>query len=227
LTAFLATRPLSNVAFVIAKVRTAGWAAVVCWVLVLLITLGWLVLTGGWRDLPPAWEQLAGRFGPAQAAGLVAALALGPVLLIWRIFVVNFWAALTGRSWIGVAQAIVTGILFLQFGYEWVQWNIDPVRRERILGILPWVAVAAIGFKLTLAAVVIRVLHRRGDLSSGAVFRLLAAWCVAVIGLFAVLAAVCPAGRVSLFDLVLGTVLFVPLARPALAPLALAWNRHR
>jgi hypothetical protein len=50
---------------------------------------------------------------------------------------------------------------------------------------------------------------------------------LAAAGLFAVLACFVPPGLVLLYGLALGVVLFLPLTRLAVAPLALAWNRHR
>jgi hypothetical protein len=227
LTAFLATRPLSNVEFVTAKVRAAGRAAVVCWVLVAAVALAWLTLTGGLQDVASAWNRLEARFGPATAGGLVIALAVGPVAIIWRMFAVNLWAGLTGRGWIVAILGIATAILILQFASEWVRWNADPVRREQILDVLPWAGAVAVGLKLTVAVWALRTLHRRGDLSGAVVLKLLAAWCLAAVGLVGVLTSLLPAGLVPLYGLALGVALILPLARPALGPLALAWNRHR
>src|SRR5205085_787849 len=97
----------------------------------------------------------------------------------------------------------------------------------RILAALPWVAGGAVGLKVLLAGVAIRSLVRRGELEAGATVRLLGAWCLAAVGLFALLSWLVPPGLVTGYGLALGVVLSLPLARLACAPLALAWNRHR
>jgi hypothetical protein len=57
--------------------------------------------------------------------------------------------------------------------------------------------------------------------------RVLAAWGVAVVGVFALFASVLPAGFVSWPWLAVIVVLVLPVTRVVGAPLALAWNRHR
>ena len=106
-------------------------------------------------------------------------------------------------------------------------WNADPARRERFLDALPWVAGGAVVLKFLLAAWALRALCRRGELKPGAVAKLLGVWGLVAVGLFGLLLWLVPSGLVPAYGLALGVVLFVPLARLAVAPLALAWNRHR
>ena len=70
------------------------------------------------------------------------------------------------------------------------------------------------------------MLCRRGEVRAAAAVKLSAAWAAAVAALFAGLAWLVPPTVVPTYGLALGVVLFVPLARLAAAPLALAWNRH-
>ena len=55
---------------------------------------------------------------------------------------------------------------------------------------------------------------------------LLGLWLVVAGGLVVLLSWLVP-GDISVYAIALGVVLFLPLARLAAAPLALAWNRHR
>ena len=55
----------------------------------------------------------------------------------------------------------------------------------------------------------------------------LTAWLFAALALFAGLAWLLPPGLVDAAGCAFAAVLTVPLARLALAPLALEWNRHR
>jgi len=64
-------------------------------------------------------------------------------------------------------------------------------------------------------------------LSGRAVMLALAAWATFAAALFAGLAWLIPAESVGRIPLAEGVALAVPIARIGLAPLALAWNRHR
>jgi hypothetical protein len=127
---------------------------------------------------------------------------------------------------VSVGQTILLVFVGLQLGNEWTMWNVDEARRERILGALPWAAGVAVALKFLLAAWALSTLHRRGELSDAAVARFVGLWLLTAAGLFALLAWLAPPGVVPLSGLALGVVLFVPLARLAAAPLALAWNRR-
>jgi hypothetical protein len=226
LSAFAATRPVSSRVFVAAKFRAAGLAALAAWLVVLLVLPAWLLYTGGYRELGPLWDAAVQKNGIARVAVLCVLLAVGPVLATWRMLVVGMWAGLTGRAWVGVGQTILLVFVGLQIGHEWTLWNVDEARRERILDALPWIAGVAVALKFLLAAWALRTLRRRGELDTAAVAKLLGLWCVVAAGLFALFAWLAPPGLVPTYALALGVVLFVPLARLALAPLALAWNRH-
>ena len=80
--------------------------------------------------------------------------------------------------------------------------------------------------KLLLACGLVRALRRSGLMRPAALATAAAVWVVAVVGAVAVLGWLA-SDRVSFATVVLGVVLFLPLNRFAVAPLALAWNRHR
>jgi hypothetical protein len=227
LTTFAATRPLSNSALVRAKFRSAGWAAVSAWGVVLVVFPAWLFFTGGYRDLGRIWGVMVERFGTAHVFGYCALLVIGPLLMSWRMMVVGLWAGLTGRAYIPVVQSIVVGFFGLQFMSEWILWSADPVRRERILEFLPWAAGSAVAGKFIVTGWAAAALLRRGELAAGTLAKLIGAWAVLVACLFGVLAWLIPSDAAPRYGLALGAVLFVPFARLIVAPLAFAWNRHR
>jgi len=70
-------------------------------------------------------------------------------------------------------------------------------------------------------------LRRRQLLSDRALVTIGCCWLLVVICLFSALAWLIPADLASRTLLVLGVIVDVPLVRPAAAPLAFAWNRHR
>jgi hypothetical protein len=227
LSAFLATRPMSNSDLVVAKVWTAGIISALGWLISVFAFVGWQIGIGGVTDISSKVEAIAAALGPARTAALVALMTLAPPLLSWRVMAVNLYVGLTSRQWIIVSQGIVASFIGLQFMYEWTLWGVDPVRTQRIIDALPWLAGVAIAAKLLLAGWCLRRLHRRGDLSARGLRAIPVAWLAAVAVLFALLMWLVPEGFVPRYGLAFAAVLAVPLARLVLAPLALASNRHR
>src|SRR5262249_52031806 len=89
------------------------------------------------------------------------------------------------------------------------------------------IAIAAAMLKLLTAGWAVRAIYRQHLLATSQLTGFLALWLLAWVGLFAFLAVLLPAGLVPWPWLACGVVLVLPLARVALAPLALAWSRHR
>ncbi|MCI0705252.1 MAG: hypothetical protein L0241_29690 [Planctomycetia bacterium] len=227
LSAFAATRPLSNSALVVAKFRAMGLTAIAAGVIVLVVFPAWMVYTGGYRELGPVWDGVVAKYGTARAVGFCILFVVSVVVLPWRMLVVGMWAGLTGRAWVPVIYPLVVGILGLQLVHEWITWNADPARRERILDVLPWAAGCAVVLKFLVSWWALAALVLRGELGTNTIMKLLGAWILIAASLFIVLVWLIPSELVPLYGLALGVVLFVPLARLAVAPLALAWNRHR
>jgi hypothetical protein len=227
LSGFAATRPMSNTAFVVAKLWAAAIAAVVTWVMVLGLTLGWLIFTGGTRDMKELWDHGVSSFGIARTAGICVLFAFGPILLIWRCLIGNLWVGLTGRVWVWWVLSLAfmnLGVLVL---YEWAMWKYHAERRDWIMEALPWIASVAVVVKLSVGVWLLRILVRRGEITSRVAWRIVCVWGVVAAVLFGALAWINQQEFVSEYNLVLGVLLFLPFMRLALAPLALAWNRHR
>lgn len=227
LTAFAATRPLDNAAMVRAKFRAATLTAAAAWAFVLLTTAAWLSLTDGYDKLSQVWEGAVERRGVEYATGFCVLFGAVLVLGTWRALVANLWVGLAGRTWMVPAHSFVVSVLAFQLLAEWVLWDSDPVRREKLRVWLPRVMVATVGVKVLVTAWLLWVGVRRGQVKPAAAGKLFVAWALAAAGLFAALAWVVPPSLVTVYGLALAVALFLPLARLAGAPLALAWNRHR
>ncbi len=220
---FLALRPLTEGALVLAKLRMALRATLTGWALALLAAFLGLGLSGKWREVAgaplfqthSAWEV---------AAGLAAGCA-GLLLLTWLGLVVNLWIGLTGRRWLINAFGAVPVGVFVALALL-ASWLSSHAQVPAALAALPYVLAAAVVLKLLLACGLARVLWRRGLMHPAALAAAAAVWVVAVVGAVAVLGWLA-SDRVSFATVVLGVVLFLPLNRFAAAPLALAWNRHR
>jgi hypothetical protein len=227
LSGFCATRPMSNLRLVAAKFWTAGIISLLGWLVAVAAFVGWQAWAGGFSGIAGKYDAIRAELGPARAAAIGIALALGPVLIAWRMMVVNVVVGLTGRPWIIATQGIAASAIGLQLLYEWTLWGVDPVRTGRIVDALPWLGGFAVGLKCVAAAALLRVLVRRRELSAGLAGRVVAIWAVTAASLFALLAWLVPEGAVPRYGLAFGAVLAVPLARLLAAPIALAWNRHR
>jgi hypothetical protein len=225
LSSFLGTRPLTTAALVAAKLRMAGWTALAAWGVTLAGSAAWLLVTGRYRDLAAAPPPFLRHFAPPQVRALVALVLAGPGLLTWVQLVKGLWLGLLGRVRILVAGwALVLGFwITLCLAGPWVYAEYHAALR----GLLPWLAGAAVLLKLLLAGWLARALRRRGLVATRTLLGWLAAWSLAVFGLFAISALLVPAAHAPRLYLALGVVLVLPLARLAAAPLALHANRHR
>ncbi|MBP3956087.1 hypothetical protein J8F10_12415 [Gemmata sp. G18] len=227
LPAFAATRPMSNSALVSAKLRAAAIISGVTWALTVAVAGTWMAFTGGMNGLSQKWDYAVSALGTARACVFFGLIAIGPVFLIWRLLVENLWIGLTGRAWVAHAAITVAALVGVPVAYEWTRWGSEPARLDRIRAALPWAATGLIALKFLLAGAALRALHRRGELSTGAIQRVLGAWVLVVAGLFAALCWLVPVEWTSDYNLAAGVVLFVSLARLLVAPVALSWNRHR
>lgn len=227
LTTFTATRPMADAEMVAAKLRAATRTAAVTWLVVLGLTAGWFVLTDGFERMQLTWEGAKAKVGAARTTGILVLWSAALVLGTWRALVVNLWVGLCGRTWMVSAHMILIALFGLQLLAQWAFSLSDLTRREWFEQALPWMLGSVVALKFLLAGLALRVAHRRGQLERGAVVRLLGVWSLAVMLLFALLAWSVPPDVISMFGLAIGVILFLPLTRLAVAPLALAWNRHR
>ena len=163
---------------------------------------------------------LAARIAPASR---YAALVLGT----WRALVANLWVGLCGRTWAVPTHMILIALVGLQLLAEWAFSSSGVARSELFYEALPWILGCVIVLKFALAGWALRASHRRGQLRYDTAAKVVACWVVGAVGLFALLAWLVPSSVVPTERLAVVVVLSLPLTRLAVAPLALAWNRHR
>ncbi|HMF12012.1 MAG TPA: hypothetical protein VKE94_06885, partial [Gemmataceae bacterium] len=92
---------------------------------------------------------------------------------------------------------------------------------------LPWLAGIAVGLKASAVVWIVRGLRRRRLLRDRTLVTIGTCWLICFVCLLGLLLWLVPARLAPWYLLALGAALILPLARPAAAPLALAWNRHR
>ena len=225
--AFLATRPVPSAVFVRSKFRMAADSVLATYAVVLATVVFVVVVTGAFGELAEVWRLLAERFSQLEVAAIVLLAPVALVAATWILMIQNMSLGLTGRKWVmGVTGALVWVLMWSSVpAGHWIYRH--PEYHESLRAAVPWVVAALAGVKLLLAGWTLRAVRRRRLLDRMAVRRLVSVWLVGVVGLFAVLCWFVPSGAAGWYLLAPGAVLAVPLVRIALAPLAVAWNRHR
>jgi hypothetical protein len=238
---FLATRPMSSTALVLVKLRMAAVSALAAWGVLLLFAWGWL--------LTPARE--GARTGSLAVillrhltpeTGLLAVMLLAVLVFwTWRNQVIGLAVELTGRPWLVHGSPVVGIALLLVALVNGVQWvgglsGIDP-RTVSVPWFVAWLVGAAVTVKALAAVWALRLLVRQRLMEPIRVAWMGAVWVLLVLALVGLLFWVARMGFLASLPLppallapgylVAVAVLFVPLTRLALGPVALAWNRHR
>jgi hypothetical protein len=227
LSSFLATRPVAATAVVAAKLKAAALLTLATWGVVALLAPLALARADNAAEVARWWGLLLRAYPDGKAYAVVTAAVLGLMVLTWRGLVVNISAGLTGRPWVAWAEVILglTLLAALALAGRWFARH--PEFHETLRQLLLGLASTAVALKLILAGWALRALFRRRLVAPSTLARLLGIWLLAVAATCGVLTWLLPHTGVSPYSIALGTVLVVPLARLALAPLALEWNRHR
>ncbi|MBW3622216.1 MAG: hypothetical protein KY468_02270 [Armatimonadetes bacterium] len=225
---FLTVRPISTAALVGIKLRMAAWSALTAWSILLLFEAGWLFA------LPARSEAGEGSLldllvshATLRNAATAGALLLFLLFLTWRNQVENLGVDFTGRPWIVNGYPLVMALLISLALYFTPMYLVQPSLFSDFLRSLPRWAALALAIKLGLAGWAAAALWRRGLLEGKTLAFSMGAWLLAAVTLIGGGLRLLPEGGVSFHSLMLGALLFLPLARLSLAPLALAWNRHR
>jgi hypothetical protein len=224
---FLATRPFPSAAWVAVKWKAAGLCTLTLWALPALVVGFVLSRPENAAEVKRAWGLLVQAVPPWKAAVVVALAAAGLLALTWRAMIANLWMVLAGRTWVAGATVTVSLVLLLGLALAGILISQHPETWGPLRRLAWWLAPVAVALKLLLAGWAVRALHRRRLAAPRALVGWLAVWLFAVLVLFGAFAWLLPPGLVGWAGCAFAAVLVVPLARLALAPLALEWNRHR
>jgi hypothetical protein len=225
--AFLATRPMTCGGLIWAKMKAAAIGAAIVWAMTLAAVVLLVLLTGSWPELAGQWTLLTKDLSAVQKA---VAVNLGVVLLLigtWKPMIGNMCFGLAGRGWVwtvgamGIGLAIVAAIPLAC----WV--SMHPEYHDDLLDAMPWVLGLAAALKLLMGVWLVRVIIRRRLIPARLMERLLAAWLLTAAGLTGLCCWLVPRSLAPWHLVTACVVLALPLVRISLAPLALAWNRHR
>ena len=214
LSAFTAIRPISSGELVIAKLKTGGLLSLGASFLMVLYFFGLLVIDTEWRNMDRAFHN-----GPI----VFLLFPVGIVVMTWHLMIGALPVWLTGR-----APGFPWSLLVLIAGYflagnagRWFYLHPESWEVLRWLLLIGWL------MKLSVAAWAFRAGIRRDLLPSRFVWIYSGIWFAGSIVLVVSAYILCAGTSLPKHLIALIVSLLVPLARVALSPLALDWNRHR
>jgi hypothetical protein len=226
---FLSVRPMSTQALVVAKFRCALASVLLTWLIVVVLVAAAVVLSGGWSDAVELARAATSRYDRGSAwllAGL--AVILAPALT-WKCLTEGLPFGLCGRRWVSEAHtwtfvALVAGIAAAAIWLVGHRVTIPALIRS-----FPLLVMAAAPLKAIVVGLSFRKALERRLIDGRYVAAVLAIWPAFAMCLagFAWLAAKPYEPPFSPIWFLGAGAILAPLARFALAPLALDWNRHR
>lgn len=227
---FLATKPLRNTEWISVKMKTAAVAAALAWLLVIVLVPLWL---WQWCDravLVKWWRTAEHMYGPGTLYLLPVVTLAVLLIATWRFLVASLFIGLAGRAWLLTAATCSVFVVVCGVPGLIVLWIEEPHLVRPFLKWpewTPWVLTGLCAGKIVAAILITHFARRRGWVGTGSIVRYLVVW-LATTG-FLLLAAgwLLPVHGWQRWLSVMLILLFMPLARVAYAPVALAHNRHR
>jgi hypothetical protein len=224
---YIAVRPMSNGGLVLAKLAMAlATSALTCFV----TAAACLCLVLPEKGILFSKAGLVTPFGPVGFMTGCVPMLLLLVIWTWKNLVAGIGAGLTGRVSISAVFGLWT-LYVVNFGLFLL---VDTARtnvnfREVLLHWLTTILIACLVLKITLSLTAFVLGMQRNAITARAVGWMVGGWLVC--GLFVAGYAGHVCNEINKPDLwlwvALGGFLILPLADLAIAPLALAWNRHR
>jgi hypothetical protein len=226
-TPFIATRPLTNVSLIAAKMKAMIWSTLAAWMLVLVATPLALRFSGAAPVVIERAHRMVEVFGMPRAIAILL-LALAALLAsTWKQLVQSLYIGMSGREWL-VKASVFVALTFLAVVLPLAVWI---SRNRKVMAVL-WnnfalIAAVLVCFKLIAVVWIAMRLHDKQLLTDRTIVIGAICWDIAVFALYGLVVWIFPFWLMSNSFLALVAILEVPLARLAAAPLALAWNRHR
>ena len=225
---FLATRPISTLDLVLAKLRMAAMSTLGAWAILLLFLAAWLQLPARNGDASGSIGSFLLPYLTLKATLVLALACVCMVVWTWKCQVSALWVELTGRRWFVMGYSLGLPMLTATvIGGSATKLTMDPTSMKWIV---PFLAPLAVGLALLKGTAVLGAyvaLRRFNLVTAPRLQRFLTVWILAFSSLCGLLIWLLPPHLVPTHYLVLGVFLFLPLARLLFAPLALLWNRHR
>ena len=226
-TLFLATRPLTSIELIAAKLKMTIWSTLAAWSLVLILIPAALELSGTMAVLVERARAGIEVTGTLRGTAVVLLVLAALFASTWKHLMQSLCIGLTGREWL-----IKGSVLFALAALVALGPLADGIIRNAnvqsvIWNGLPWILVVLVCLKMTAGSWVAVRLYDGGLLSDHALVAGAACWLFTVLALYGMLEWFAASPLVPRYFLGAIAILQVPLARVSAAPLALAWSRHR
>jgi hypothetical protein len=227
--AFAATRPMRTGTMLEVLLRVGARSVAWMWVMV-VVALPVLVWMAGLNESVVRWWEvaMAGRSGP-EALLLLVALGVAVYAGSLGLLVSGLSLGLSGRMGL-VAAAMGLRAVLLALAVLWGRAALDHLASQpAAYRALPWLLGVALAVKAAVAGTGLGIGIRRHVLEPRMAVLLAAGWTVGAASLALVLTCLLPgwiSGPWRVSAALVGLIL-LPLAQPAFAPLAMAWDRHR
>ena len=224
---YITVRPMTNGGFVMAKLAMALVSSALTWLIVVAAACLWLALLEKEPLFSKAGSITIFRLG-AFVIGCVPLLLL-LIIWTWKNLVTGIGAGLTGRNWIGATFIFWRLTSFIGLVALIFKAKNDGDFRETLLHWLPWFLTANVATKVAVSVAAFNLGLRRNAITGKAVGWIVGGWSACGLFVAGYAGLVCNImHKPELWIWVaLAGFLILPLADLAIAPLALAWNRHR
>ena len=224
---YISVRPMTNGGFVLAKLAMALASSALTLLLNVAGICLCLTITGKWTlfskaGLVTPWGTIS------YLTGCLPALLL-LVIMVWKNLMAGIGTGLTGRPWranLGAAWRGTVGMGLIALA---MAANLYPDFRTTLLHWLTAILLACLAAKITIAMTAFIFGLRRNTITAHVVGLIAGCWLVCGLFVAGFTRHIC--NEIHKPDVwhwaALGGFLILPLAELAIAPLALAWNRHR
>jgi hypothetical protein len=224
---FTATRPLTSVSLVTAKLKASIWSTLATWLLV-IVAISVALRLSGTSPLVIEWmRNVIEAVGTPRAIAIALLGFSALVASTWKQLVQSLYIGLSGRAWL-VKGSVFLALSLLTLFVVLAQWIISQGRLiVTFWNAVPWIAAVLVCVKISAAVwVAVRLCESR-LLSDRMLILGAVCWSVAVFALYGLLVWLASTMLIPSYFLALVAILATPLARLSAAPLAHSWNRHR
>lgn len=231
LPSFITTRPITAGQLLAAKMKSAACSALITWASLLLVAPACIYLFCDTKH----WGHFANMSGllysPISQWLLPVLFLVAAVFITWSLLVGSLWLGYSGRAGFYYSMTGIGLTAFVTWFFSFVWWLDHPRSGgETLVGTLPWLpwALAALfTAKVWGTVLVVRELRRRRLISERSILCYLCVWLTATACL--VLCAWFMSPRIEWFRNIamLAGLCAIPAFAIAIAPLTIAWSRHR
>ncbi|TWU04461.1 hypothetical protein [Stieleria varia] len=225
------------------KSSTMAWSRITLQALVSMIAiLAALLTVAGWSLWPSnraTWDVFARQVNTVYETQWAAPGVAATIMLLSSIFLIGCgvrlaWVAMSGSSWLGIAAGIVLGIFFLsaigavtRFFLTQKDWEGARENALYLASFLPMIGFAWLILKslATITSITLLISKRLETMS--VIGMLLIGWATLVLALGSLIHWICPAEFVTWSRSLIVVAILLPLPSILIAPVSLAWNRHR